>query len=184
MKIQITGKNFEASPYLKDIVEKKIGKLDKYFKPDTTVYITLKVEHNRHICEVTIPLVGGNIIRAEEVTGDMYSSIDNVVDKLESQVIKHKTKLAKKLHDDAFKTQIIKESNADVPADDEPRKIVRTKRFSFKPMSVEEAILQMELISHPFYVFHNADTGQTNVLYLRKDNNLGLIEPGNDEDDE
>ncbi len=139
--------------------------------------MTLSVERSRHICEVTIPFDGG-IIRGEEVTGDMYASIDNVLDKLEKQISRYRTKLSRSLR-----------AEAELPAldeeDEEPaRKIVRTKRFAYKPMSIEEAVLQMDLLGHSFYVFTNAVTDEVNVLYLRKDGNLGLIEPGYTEDDD
>ena len=178
MKINITGKNIEVSNYLRQLTEKKVGKLDRFFKPDTVAYVTLSVERNRHICEVTIPIDGG-VIRGEEVTGDMYASIDNVLDKLEKQISRHRTRLERSLRDTA---EISFDSAVD---EEEPeRLIVRTKRFAYKPMSVEEAALQMELLGHSFYVFTNAETDQVNVLYLRKDGNLGLIEPGYTEDDD
>lgn len=177
MRINITGKNIEVSEYLKELTEKKVKKISRYFKPETEVNVTLSVERSRHICEVTIPFDGG-IIRGEEVTGDMYASIDNVLDKLEKQISRYRTKLSRSLR-----------AGVELPAldeeDEEPaRKIVRTKRFAFKPMSIEEAVLQMDLLGHSFYVFTNAVTDKVNVLYLRKDGNLGLIEPGYTEDDD
>lgn len=177
MRINITGKNFEVSEYLKEVTEKKVSKLSRYFKPETVVFVTLSVERSRHICEVTIPFDGG-IIRGEEVTGDMYASIDNVVDKLEKQISRYRTKLSRSLR--AGVELPVLEEKDEKPA----RKIVRTKRFAYKPMSVEEAVLQMDLLGHSFFVFTNAKTDEVNVLYLRKDGNLGLIEPGFVEDDE
>lgn len=178
MNITIVGKNIEVSEYLRTLVEKKIGKLERYLKPATDVQIIMSVERNRHICEVTIPF-DGMVIRGEESTGDMYASIDNVLDKLEKQISRHRTRLEKKLRDDAF-------TAADAPVYEQPvvRKIVRTKRFSIKPMSVEEAVLQMELLTHSFYVFMNAQTDELNVLYVRKDGNLGLIESSFEEEDD
>lgn len=177
MKISISGKNIEVSDYLKNLAEKKVGKLDRYFPKDTEVQVTLAVERNRHIVEVTIPYDGG-IIRGEEVTGDMYASIDNVLDKLEKQIVRHKTKLGKNLKAEAFKyTEPLYSDHFD--EEEEDSKLVRVKRFSMKPMTVEEAMLQMDLLGHSFYVFSNGDTGDINVVYRRRDGNVGLIEPEN-----
>lgn len=176
MRISITGKNLEISDYLSDLVNKKVGKLERYFPQDAEVFVTLAVEKNRHIVEVTIPYDGG-IIRGEEITGDMYASIDNVLDKLEKQIIRHRTKLEKCLRSGA-----LREMESDLgedEAEEEGPSIVRVKRFAIKPMSEEEAMLQIEMIGHSFYVFLNADTNQMNVLYRRKDGNYGLIEPEN-----
>lgn len=172
MRISINGKNIEVSEYLKDLAIKKMAKLDRYFPSDTVAQVTMAVEKNRHIVEVTIPYAGG-LIRGEEVTGDMYASIDNVIAKLERQIIRHRTKLEKNLKAEAF--------NEPVPEyfddEDEGPRVVKVKRFSIKPMSEEEAILQMDLLGHSFFVFTNAETDDINVLYRRKDGNLGLIEP-------
>ncbi len=177
MRISITGKNLEISDYLTDLVEKKVGKLDRYFSQDTEAQVTLSVEKNRHIVEVTIPYDGG-VIRGEEITGDMYASIDNVLDKLEKQIIRHRTKLEKNLRSDAFKHKETLYGGAYDEADEEDGpSIVRVKRFAIKPMSEEEAMLQIEMVGHSFYVFINSDTNLMNVLYKRKDGNYGLIEP-------
>ncbi|MBR0135607.1 MAG: ribosome-associated translation inhibitor RaiA [Clostridia bacterium] len=172
MRISITGKNIEVSEYLRDLALKKMAKLDRYFPSDTVAQVTMAVEKNRHIVEVTIPYNGG-IIRGEEVTGDMYASIDNVIAKLERQIIRHRTKLEKSLKAEAFNEPFPEY----VDEEDEGPKIVRVKRFSIKPMSVDEAVLQMELLGHSFFVFSNSETEDINVLYKRKDGNLGLIEP-------
>ena len=176
MRITITGKNIEVSEYLNDLIVKKVSKLDKYFPENTEVHVAMAVERNRHIIEVTIPYDGG-LIRGEEVTGDMYASIDNVLAKLEKQIMRHRTKLEKNLRAGAFKAPepVYMENFDDM--EEEERKVVRVKRFSIKPMDMEEAILQMELLGHSFYVFENADDGQLNVLYQRKDGNYGLITP-------
>ena len=173
MRISINGKNIEVSEYLRDLAVKKMAKLDRYFPADTVAQVTMAVEKNRHIVEVTIPYAGG-IIRGEEVTGDMYASIDNVIAKLERQIIRHRTKLEKNLKAQAFNEPI--PENAEEEEDEGPR-IVRNKRFSIKPMSIDEAVLQMDLLGHSFFVFTNAETEDINVLYKRKDGNLGLIEP-------
>lgn len=172
MNVTITGKNMEVTGYLRELALKKIDKLDKYFPQDTEAQVVMAVEKSRHIIEVTIPYRGG-VIRGEEVTGDMYASIDNVVAKLDRQIQKHKTRLSKSLrYEDAAETpDYYDEREAMGP------EIVRVKRFSMKPMSVEEAMLQMDLLGHSFFVFTNGETGDINVLYARKDGNYGLIEP-------
>ncbi len=172
MNVTITGKNMEVTDYLRDLCLKKLEKLDKYFPTDTECQVVMSVEKSRHIIEVTIPYRGG-VIRGEEVTGDMYASIDNVVAKLDRQIQKHKTKLSKSLRYEEAPV------NADSYEDRESGgpEIVRVKRFSMKPMSVEEAMLQMDLLGHSFFVFTNGETGDINVLYARKDGNYGLIEP-------
>ena len=172
MRISITGKNIEVSEYLRDLTEKKMSKLDRYFPADTVAQVTMAVEKNRHIVEVTIPYSGG-IIRGEEVTGDMYASIDNVIAKLERQIVRYRTKLEKNLKADGFGGEPLPEYDDD----EEGPSIVKVKRFSIKPMSVDEAVLQMELLGHSFFVFTNSETEDINVLYKRKDGNLGLIEP-------
>ena len=174
MRTKVIGKNIDITSALKDRVEKKLSKFERYFGSDTEAQATLSVEKNRHIIEVTIPF-NGVILRGEEATGDMYTSIDNVVDKLERQMRRQKTKLEKRIKDGTIKFE-----NWVAPPtefeDDEVR-IVRTKRFAMKPMPVEEAVLQMELLGHSFFVFSNADTEEVNVVYKRKDGNYGLIEP-------
>ena len=177
MRIAIFGKNLEISDYLRDLVEKKASKLERYFPQETEAQVTLTVERSRHIAEVTIPYDGG-VIRAEEATGDMYASVDNVLDKLEKKILRHRTKLEKSLRTGAFKYDepVYGGVWEDAEEEEGPR-IVRVKRFAIKPMSEEEAMLQIELLGHSFYVFENADTGSINVLYRRKDGNYGLIEP-------
>ena len=174
MRISINGKNIEVSDYLSVLVTKKVSKLDKYFPEDTEAHVLLAVERNRHIVEVTIPYSGG-IIRGEEVSGDMYASIDTVLAKVEKQITRHRTKLEKNLRADAFEGADFADYMDD--EDEEEHSVVKVKRFSMKPMDVEEAVLQMELLGHSFYVFENADDGLVNVVYKRKDGNYGLIEP-------
>ena len=173
VKVIISGKHMEVTNALKDYVSKKIGKLEKYFKEIAEVQVTLSVEKERHIVEVTI-LVNGIILRGEEETGDMYTSIDMVIDKLEKQIEKYKTKLYKKYRK-SFRFNDVEVINQK-EENNEP-KIVKTKRFAIKPMPVEEAVLQMDLLGHDFFVFTNAKTDEVNVVYRRKDGNYGLIEP-------
>ncbi len=178
MNINVRGKNIEATPALVDYAQKKLGKLEKHFDKATDVQVVLSVIREEHIIEVTLNL-NGLILRGEESTGDMYASIDMVVDKLERQVKKYKTRMNKSLRHRGMRT--ISEKHAALEAeerleDDAPR-VVRTKRFTLKPMSIEEAILQMDLLGHNFFVFTNAETEGVNVVYRRKDGDYGLIEP-------
>ncbi len=173
MKFVIVGKNIELTPGLKGAVEDKLSKLDKYFNPDTEVHVTLSVEKERQKIEVTIP-VKGNIIRSEQVSSDMYVSIDLVEEVIERQLKKYKTKIVdKKQNASAFNQAFV-----DIEDDQEEEiQIVRTKKFDIKPMYPEDACIQMELLGHSFYVFCNAETDQVNVVYKRKGNTYGLIEP-------
>lgn len=176
MKFIILGKNIEVTEGLKSAVEDKIGKLEKYFTPETEVHVTLSVEKDRQKIEVTIP-VKGNIIRSEQVSNDMYVSIDLVEEIIERQLKKYKTKLVDKKQDavNYFKKEFVENDYVE----DEEVKIIRTKRFDIKPMYPEDACIQMELLGHNFYVFCNAETDQVNVVYKRKGNTYGLIEPEN-----
>ncbi len=175
MKFIISGRNIDITPGLKEAVESKLGKLEKYFTPETEIIVTLSVEKDRQKIEVTIP-VKGNIIRSEQVSNDMYVSIDLVEEIIERQLRKYKTKLLAKHqggHD--FRQEFIEEES-NIP-DLEEIKIVRTKRFGMKPMFPEDACIQMELLGHTFFVFSNAETDEVNVVYKRKDGSYGLIEP-------
>ncbi|SDF62482.1 ribosome hibernation-promoting factor, HPF/YfiA family [Sporolituus thermophilus] len=172
MAIIVRGKNIDVTPALKDYVTKRVGKITKYFEALGEITVILTVEKGRHIVEVTVP-VNGMLLRGEEATADMYASIDLVIEKLEKQIEKYKTKIARKLRAGTFKTDLV----AGNGGESEDFRIVKTKRFPVKPMDVEEAIMQMNLINHDFYVFMNAETEQVNVIYRRKDGNYGLIEP-------
>jgi putative sigma-54 modulation protein len=171
MKVKITGKNITLTDALKNTIEKKIGKLDKYLNSSLEAHVTLSVQKSRQIIEVTIPF-NGVILRGEEASENMYVSIDNVVDKLEKQIIRYKTKLERRIHGDSVRFSAIPQDE-----DFEDGKLVRVKKFAVKPMDTEEAVLQMDLLGHNFYVFRNADTNEVNVVYKRKDGNYGLIEP-------
>lgn len=173
MHIIITGKNIDLTDGLKGAVEDKLGKLEKYFAPDTDIHVTLSIEKERQKIEVTIP-VKGNIIRSEQVSNDMYVSIDLVEEVIERQLKKYKKKIiSKQQNASSFKKEFIEK---EIDADDEIR-IIRTKRFSMMPMYPEDACVQMELLGHDFFVFCNAETEQVNVVYKRKGNTYGLMEP-------
>ena len=176
MRYTITGRNIEITDGLKKAVEEKLHKLGKYFTEDTEAKITLSVQKEAHKIEVTIPTKQG-LIRAEEVSEDMYVSIDKVEDIIERQIKKFKNKLVdRKQSGVSFSELFINEEDSDVEEEDEI-KIVKTKRFSIKPMDPEEACLQMELLAHDFYVFRNALSDEICVVYKRKDGKYGIIEP-------
>ena len=175
MKVTVVAKNIELTPALRESVEKKISKLERFFEPNVEARATLSVQKNRQIIEVTIPF-NGVILRGEESTDDMYKSIDLVEDKLERQIRKQKTKLSRQnsggsLRYPSFYSHEIEEEI------EEDSKIVKTKSFNVKPMSADEAILQMELLGHTFFVYQDSHTSKVNVMYKRKDGNYGLIEP-------
>ncbi|MDP2892273.1 MAG: ribosome-associated translation inhibitor RaiA [Bacillota bacterium] len=177
MKMNIIGKNMEVSDYLKGVVEKKVSKLARYLRPETEVNAVLSMLRGRHVVEVTIPF-GDIVLRGEETTGDMYASVDNVLKKLEKQIIKHRTRLGRKFREEAFTKETTEygEEYKNIESEAQPR-VVRTKRFAIKPMTLDEAVMQYELLGHSFFVFRNAGTGEVNVLYRREDGELGLIEP-------
>ena len=173
MKFIIVGKNIEVTEGLRTAVEDKIGKLEKYFAEDTEVHVTLSVEKDRQKIEVTIPMKG-NIIRSEQVSSDMYVSIDLVEEIIERQLKKYKRKLIDKKQAASFFKQEFVEKDY---MEEEEVQIIRTKKFDIKPMYPEDACVQMELLGHNFFVFCNAETDQVNVVYKRKGNTYGLIEP-------
>ena len=183
MNFIISGKNIEVTPGLKDAVQEKLGKLERYFTPETEIHVTLSVEKDRQKIEVTIP-VKGNIIRSEQVSSDMYVSIDLVEEVIERQLRKYKNKLVARSQGhptsytstgNSFRKEFF-ETEDDAAEDDEIQ-IVRTKKFGIKPMFPEDACIQMELLGHSFFVFSNAETDEVNVVYKRKDGSFGLIEP-------
>lgn len=174
MRYTIIGKNIEVTEGLKAAVQDKIGKLERYFASDTEVHVTLAVEKDRQKIEVTIP-VRGTIIRAEQESSDMYVSIDLVEEIIERQLKRYKNKLIDAKQEAGF-SKLLAEEEA---IEDDAIEITRVKRFAMKPMDVEEACVQMELLGHSFYVFRNAETDEVNVVYKRKGkgNSYGLIEP-------
>ncbi|MBM6616312.1 ribosome hibernation-promoting factor, HPF/YfiA family [Bacillus suaedaesalsae] len=182
MDFNIRGENIEVTPAIRDYVEQKVGKLDKYFSEglNSQVNVNLKVYHNKQKIEVTIPM-SNMTLRAEESHNDLYAAIDLVVDKLERQIRKHKTKVNRKFRDQgSVKLNFVngvEPKGTYQDEDDDELEVVRTKRFDLKPMDNEEAILQMNLLGHNFFVYTNASTNNTNVVYKRKDGKYAVIEP-------
>ena len=177
MKIIFKGKHIEVTDAMRNYIKKRLSKIERHFDHILEVIVTLSVEKNRQIVEATLQ-ASRALIRAEEETDDMYASIDKVADKLERQIQKHKEKYFQKPHPCTEKKELAnKEVNAEDSESDKIAKIVKTKRFAIKPMSVEEAAMQMDLLGHSFFVFANDNTNKVNVIYKRKDGNFGLIEP-------
>lgn len=173
MRFIISGKNIDVTPGLRSSIEQKLGKLERYFTPTTEIIVTLSVEKERQRIEVTIPMKG-TIIRSEQVSDDMYVSIDLVEEVIERQLRKYKKKIIDK-HQEGGNLQPDYLEGADDAED--AIQIIRTKRFGIKPMFPEDACVQMELLGHSFFVFRNAETDEVNVVYKRKDGSYGLIEP-------
>ena len=172
MQYIISGKNIDVTEGLKAAVQDKLGKLERYFTPETEVHVTLSVEKERQKIEITIPMKG-NIVRAEQVSDDMYVSIDLVEEIIERQLRKYKNKIVDQQQSAVSLSKAFVEEDIE---DDDEIKIIRSKRFAMKPMEAEEACLQMELLGHSFYVFRNATTDEVNVVYKRKDGNYSIIE--------
>ncbi len=173
MKITITGRNIDLTDGIKAAVEESLSKLDRYFSPDTPAHVTLSVQKERQKAEVTIPMKG-NIIRSEQSSNDMYVSIDLVEETIERQIKKYRHKIIDKKQAAGFFNEEFIEAAEE---DEEDIKIVKTKSFGIKPMYPEDACIQMELLGHDFFVFLNAETEEVNVVYKRKGNTYGLIEP-------
>jgi len=174
MNYIISGKNIDVTEGLKAAVYDKLGRLEKFFSEDTKAQVTFSVEKERQKIEVTIPMKG-HIIRAEQVSDDMYVSIDMVVEIIERQVVRYKKRIVDQEQDAAyFQDSFLDEEDE---SDDDEIQIIRSKRFAVKPMYPEDACVQMELLGHNFYVFRNAETDEVNVVYKRKGNTYGLIEP-------
>lgn len=173
MRYIISGKNIDVTEGLKTAIYEKIGKLERYFTPETEIHVTLSVEKERQKIEVTIPMKG-NMVRAEQVSTDMYVSIDLVEEVIERQLRKYKNKLIEQKQSSINFNQAFVDDDS---CEDNEIDIIRTKKFAIKPMDAEEACIQMELLGHNFFVFRNAETDEVNVVYKRKGNTFGLIEP-------
>lgn len=190
LNYNVRGENIEVTPAIRDYVELKVGKIEKYFDevPEANAHVNLKVYSDRQgKAEVTIPLPN-IVLRAEETSPDLYGSIDLVSDKLERQIRKYKTKVNRKFRrqtaelPDAISPDLVEEtSNLDSELNGEADegsdiRIVRTKRFDLKPMNAEEAVLQMDMLGHSFFVYLDGETESTNIVYKRDDGDYGLIE--------
>lgn len=176
MRFTFTEKKVPISDKLKEYCEKKIGKLDKFFKSEAEAHISFAIERGRHIAEVTLKS-NGMYYRATEATGDMYASVDSAAAAIERQIRKNKTRLAKKLREGILEKE--PEVAPEFPMDEteESFELVRTKRFAIKPMAVEEAILQMNLLGHEFFAFKNSENDNAfAVVYKRNNGGYGLIE--------
>ena len=176
MKITIVGRKLNVYEDTRELIEKKLAKLDKYFRasaaPEATV--TLSRKRNVSSLEVTIN-AGGTLFRSEVEADDFRIALDQTVEHIEGQIRKNKTKLAKRLRENVIDLAAVPDLDVAMPDEDEP--IIRVKQFEFKPMTAEEAIMQMNLLGHSFYVFNDVVTGDTCVVYTRKDGAYGLIEP-------
>ena len=172
MRITITGKNLTVTEDLKNRIEKKLGKMDRYFRQEVDATVRLTQEKNlRYIAEITIT-VGGIMLRAEETSDDIIKSADRAVDKIERQIRRHRTKLEKRLHEEV----VIQAEETENSVEEESQELVRVKRFEMKPMTVEDAILQMDMLGHDFFIFQDAETNGTSIVYRRRDGRYGLIE--------
>jgi putative sigma-54 modulation protein len=181
MNFNIRGENIEVTPAIREYVEKKVARLERYFieSPEANVNVNLRFNQDKTSkVEVTIPLPH-LVLRAEETNNDMYAAIDLIIDKLERQIRKHKTKVNRKIREKVGITATFATTNGEAQEpqyEEDELEVVRTKQFNLKPMDSEEAILQMNMLGHSFYVFTNADTNRTNVVYKRRDGRYGLIE--------
>ena len=176
MKVNITGKNFKTYQKLEDTIQKKFDKLSKYFSDEIAANVVLSQQRGKDKIEATIN-AKGTVFRAEELTPDIYEGIDKVVDKLAHQMTKYKGKLKKRYNDNkALKFEFVPEPEPVEEEEVKDAKVVKTKQFDLRPMDVEEAILEMELLSHDFFVFMNMETESVNVVYKRNDGNYGLLE--------
>ncbi|MED1204393.1 ribosome hibernation-promoting factor, HPF/YfiA family [Heyndrickxia acidicola] len=184
MNYNIRGENIEVTPAIRDYVEKKVGKLERYFieTPNANVHVNLKVYPDKTgKVEITIPMTQ-LVLRAEESNIDMYAAVDLIVDKLERQIRKHKTKVNRKFREkgdmrEYFASSETASTLAEAEEDtDIDLEVVRTKQFDLKPMDSEEAVLQMNMLGHSFFIYTDAETNHTNIVYRRRDGKYGLIE--------
>ena len=170
MKINIIGRRMDVEEGLKALIDKKLAKLDKYFKDDAVAYVTMSREKNAERLELTVSS-GGTLFRSEERDETFNNALDTAIDVIERQIRKNKTRLEKRLREGAFRTV------EDQPEEFEEAFRIREKTFVMKPMTPEEAILQMNLIGHEFFLFLNTETDALSVVYKRKDGGYGLIRP-------
>ena len=175
MKLTINARNMSVTPGITQRIEKKTNTMSRYLLSETEMEVRMRKEKNDiRVVEITVPMGNNVILRSEAADQNLFVAIDQALTKIERQIRKHRTKLSKRLREDAFAEQ--PEYLEEEPVEEE-LKVVRRKTFPVRPMSVEDATIEMELLGHSFFVFVNIDTDRTNVLYLRKDGNLGLLEP-------
>lgn len=173
MRITITGKYYTVSDALQERIEKKLTKMGRYFQGDVDAQVRLSLERNvRNIAEITL-YIDGLIVRAEETSGDMYMSVDKAMERLDGQIRRHRTKLERRLREE----ELTPPSEPEPIPEEDADELVRVKRFEVKPMAVEDAIAQMNLLDHNFFLFVNSDTGITSVIYRRNDGKIGMLEP-------
>ncbi len=177
MKTNITAKGMVITPGITKRIEKKTATMSRYLRADTEVFIKLRKERDERICEITVPMGGNVTLRSESASKDnLFMSIDSALAKLEKQILRHRTKLDKRLREDVDLSETEYIEDPAVYGEGE-KEVVRHKTYPVRPMSMEDAALQMELLGHAFFVFVNQDTDRVNVLYARKDGNLGVLEP-------
>lgn len=179
MKMTINARNMVITPAVTKRIEKKTAKMERYLLPETEVQIKMqKGKKDQRIVEITVPMGNNVILRSEAVADDnnLFLAIDQALAKIERQIHRHRTKLGKRLREDAFVPEV-PEYIDEEPAEENAPKVVRHKTFPVRPMSVEDAAIQMEFLGHDFFAFVNIETERTNILYRRKDGDLGLLEP-------
>lgn len=177
MKLTVTAKNMVVTPGIMNRINKKTATMERYLRSDTEMIMRLRKERNIRICEITVPM-NGVTMRAESSSEDnLFMAIDSALAKIERQILRHRTKLEKRLREDVDMTETPEFIEDPEVYGKGEKEIVRTKEYPLRPMSKEDAILQMELLGHSFFVFVDIDTEETSVLYLRKDGNLGLLVP-------
>ena len=175
MKLTITAQNMVVTPAITKRIEKKTETMSRYLWPDTEMQIKMHKEKSLRVVEITVPMGKNVILRSEASAEDnLFLAIDQALAKMERQIRKHRTKLGKNLREEI---PDVPEYNEEDLAEEKERKIVKRKTFPVRPMSVEDAVIEMDLLGHNFFAFVNIDTERTNVLYLRKDGDLGLLEP-------
>lgn len=178
MKMTITARNMTVSPGITKRIEKKTERMGRYLLPETEMQIKMRREKNDlRVVEITVPMGNGVILRSEASAEDnLFLAIDQALAKMERQIHRHRTKLGKRIREDAFTAGVPEFIEEEAEEESAPR-IVRYKTFPVRPMSVEDAAVQMEMLGHSFFAFVNIETERTNILYLRKDGDLGLLEP-------
>lgn len=178
MKMTITARNMFVSQSVTARIEKKAAKMSRYLLPDTEMQVRMHKEKNGlRVVEITVPMGNGVILRAEASAEDnLFLAIDQALSKMERQIHRHRTKLGRRIREDAFQAPE-PEYMEEEDIEEGERKVVRYKTFPVRPMSVEDAAVEMEMLGHSFFAFVNIDTERTNILYLRKDGDLGLLEP-------